>query len=676
MLVSVAQPRHFLLPQRLYVLDMIQNDGKFGVGRCPICSDLVTDANYYEQYENLERVLRLPSIQATCLDLLEHFVCAIFQKQILPVTVIAKIQDHTSYAADASKAALQPVREYSLPALPSAWKETVDGIFETHFENFETFSTRRIQSFESLHTLEPGKWLNDEVVAEYAHLLSNVYPNVHIANTFMLVRPEAKHSRFINEENYVDLLTSRAIIPIHLDYNHWTFACIWLESPTQLIIEYYDSNIRHESIDMLPRNLMTWIEKTFPPSINHRLWRYDNPQQENGYDCGVFMLMGMRMRAAGWHTLSQEEVDEIIPVARHRISAEIIAGHLNPTIDDLKTYKTGISTGEIGQGMFQGCTLEAPSTVCQMEVDGQGDILLDVVPPNLEQPAGSRSSQTPEIEMEDSFSAVQPASLEKQENLPAHEESKILPIVASKSRSKASSRNRQKKDDEIARLAGDSFAAEDALISNLKAATIACRARSSEDFKDLPLALLWTNARPDESIGQNVWHRRARLVFARQWATTDAKCPGGHRRARIEWMQKQLQLKGSVEQRDTEYKAARTFAKRCSFWLELMNRIPPSMRGCREVVLYANSEPTSSLERMSDSHREEYFRRILSRIEDPSTGVMENLEAASPLYEALLRNDLPGHRLPIESHFSAGQMSFEKMVSLDPVPTKLAIPPS
>jgi hypothetical protein len=477
---------------------------------------LVVDANYYEQYENLERVLRLPSIQATCLDLLEHFVCAIFQKQILPVTVIAKIQDHTSYAVGASGAALQPVREYSLPTLPSAWKDTVDRIFETHFENFENFSTRRIQSSESLHTLGPGQWLNDKVVAEYVHLLSNTYPNVHIANMFILERPEAKHSRFINEENYVHLLTSRAIIPIHLDNVHWTFVCIWLESPTELIIEYYDNNLQHESIDMLPRNLITWIKKTFPPSINHRLWRYANPQQDNGYDCGMFILMGMRMRAAGWHTLSQEEVDEMIPVARHRICAEIIAGHLNPTIDDLKTYKTGISTSEIGQGMFQGSTLEAPSTVCQMEVDGQGDILLDIVPPNLEQPAGSRSSQILEIEMEDSFSARQPASLEKQENSPVHEESKILPIVASKSRPKASSRIRQKRHNEIARLAGDSFAAEDTLISNLKAATVACRARSSENFKDLPLALLWTNARPDKSIGQNVWHRRARLVFARQ----------------------------------------------------------------------------------------------------------------------------------------------------------------
>jgi hypothetical protein len=143
----------------------------------------------------------------------------------------------------------------------------------------------------------------------------------------------------------------------------------------------------------------------------------------------------------------------------------------------------------------------------------------------------------------------------------------------------------------------------------------------------------------------------------------------------MEWMKKQLQLKGSVQQTDTEYRAARTFAKRCSFWLELMNRLPPSMRGYREVVLYANSEPTSSLERMSDSHREEYFRRVLSRIEDPSTGIMRNLEAASPLYEALLRNDLPRYRLPIESHFGTGQISFEKMVSLDPVPTKVAIPP-
>jgi hypothetical protein len=657
---------------------MIQNDGKFGVfgvGKFPICSDLVVDANYYEQYENLQRVLRLPSGQATCRDLLEHFVCAIFQKQILPVTAIAKIQDHTSYAVDASEAALQPVREYSLPTLPSAWKDAVDGIFETHFENFENFSTPRIQSSESMHTLGPGQWLNDEVIAEYIHLLSNVYPNVHIANTFMLERPEAKHSRFINEENYDHLLTSRAIIPIHLDNVHWTFACIWLESRTELIIEYYDSNVRHESIDMLPRNLMTWIKKTFPPSINHRLRRYDNPQQDNGYDCGVFVLIGMRMRAAGWHTLSQEEADEIIPAVRHRISAEIIAGHLDPTIDDLKTYKAGNSAGEIEHSMFQGSTLEVPSTACQMEVDSQGDIPLDPLPATPEGPTGSRSSQTPEIEMEDSFSAVQPASLERQEHMQMREESKIPSMVASKSRPKASSRTRQKRHEEIARLAGDSFAAEDALISNLKAATVACRARSSEDSKDLSLASLWTKTRPDESIGQNVWHRRDRLAFARQWVTTNAKGPGGHRRARMEWMKGQLQLKGSAEQVNNEYNSARMFAKRCSFWLELMNRIPPSMRGCREVVLYANSEPTSSLERMSDSHREDYFRRILSRIEDSSTSVMKNLEAASPLYEALLRNDLPEYTLPIESHWSTGHMSFEELVSLSPVPTKLAIPP-
>ncbi|KAF7877698.1 hypothetical protein EAF04_001369 [Stromatinia cepivora] len=48
----------------------------------------------------------------------------------------------------------------------------------------------------------------------------------------------------------------------------------------------------------------------------------------------------------GWCVFSQEEADKIMPEVRHRVFAEIIAGHLNPSLEDMKIYDSIVS-GEI-----------------------------------------------------------------------------------------------------------------------------------------------------------------------------------------------------------------------------------------------------------------------------------------------------------------------------------------
>ncbi|TGO90374.1 hypothetical protein BPOR_0067g00160 [Botrytis porri] len=231
--------------------------------------------------------------------------------------------------------------------LPQEWLRAAFDTFQDEFISFQRFTSGFITDPMNLQKLKYPAWLNDEILEEYCRLISTACSNAYITNSFALENPSIELKKFINRDNYLILLTGIAIIPINLNNVHWTFACVWLTSKTELLIEYYDSNIdSNPSWESLPSILQTWIQRTFPPTVERKMWEGRSPQQRNSSDCGLFVLMGIRMRAMGWRVFSQEEADKIMPEARHRVFAEIIAGHLNPSLEDMKIYDSIVS-GEI-----------------------------------------------------------------------------------------------------------------------------------------------------------------------------------------------------------------------------------------------------------------------------------------------------------------------------------------
>jgi hypothetical protein len=56
-----------------------------------------------------------------------------------------------------------------------------------------------------------------------------------------------------------------------------------------------------------------------------------NPKQNNHFDCGLFVLLGIRLLSARKEHLSQAQSNELIPRFKQRVLAKLLASTLNPT---------------------------------------------------------------------------------------------------------------------------------------------------------------------------------------------------------------------------------------------------------------------------------------------------------------------------------------------------------
>jgi Ulp1 family protease len=63
------------------------------------------------------------------------------------------------------------------------------------------------------------------------------------------------------------------------------------------------------------------------------------PEQKNGYDCGLFVLMGIRLISSGRRHLSQAQSDDIMPTFRQRVLAKLLALSLNPLSTQFEEFK-------------------------------------------------------------------------------------------------------------------------------------------------------------------------------------------------------------------------------------------------------------------------------------------------------------------------------------------------
>merc|ERR1712130_219689 len=153
-----------------------------------------------------------------------------------------------------------------------------------------------------LRTIAPGQWLNDKIMQSYLALIPRrseenpdlLYPRCHAFGThfYTLLSKSGKgydYSRVKSWTRKIDLFAKDVVIvPIHLQ-NHWTMAVI---RPQQRHIDYYDSmGGRFKGVELLKRYLQDeHMNKKGCPlegEITHT-YHSNIPQQQNGYDCGVF----------------------------------------------------------------------------------------------------------------------------------------------------------------------------------------------------------------------------------------------------------------------------------------------------------------------------------------------------------------------------------------------------
>ncbi|KAF9520526.1 hypothetical protein BS47DRAFT_1370365 [Hydnum rufescens UP504] len=193
---------------------------------------------------------------------------------------------------------------------------------------------------EDIQRLRPAQWLNDEVINFYGAMITERAArqgreqgdplDVHYFNTFFyekLVNPGYEKARLNKWSKKVDIFSKDVIlIPINLGNSHWTCACINVRRKR---IEYYDSlGTRREVVyqrlrEYLQRESLDKKKIDFEFEDWEDYFSEATPQQENAYDCGVFVCQFMEAISRG------EDAEEFafdqrnMPYIRRRMLWEI-----------------------------------------------------------------------------------------------------------------------------------------------------------------------------------------------------------------------------------------------------------------------------------------------------------------------------------------------------------------
>jgi Ulp1 family protease len=176
---------------------------------------------------------------------------------------------------------------------------------------------------DSIRTLKGNNWLDDGVINAYMSLLyseslerdQQLYFFAPCSTLFFEVLTSPKYEGDESTYNYkrvskwtkkIDLLSmDKIIVPIHVAGSHWTVACINIRDRQ---FEYYDSLIAlcgHKEygqyvLDRLCRYLEDEAKDKQQSTLHANRWRrfvYNEkeiPQQDNSYDCGVFVCLFAR----------------------------------------------------------------------------------------------------------------------------------------------------------------------------------------------------------------------------------------------------------------------------------------------------------------------------------------------------------------------------------------------
>eukprot|EP00941_MAST-03F_sp_MAST-3F-sp1_P003790 g3790.t1 len=236
--------------------------------------------------------------------------------------------------------------------------EKVSSVIQSHgspnevlVEKFKIPITRS-----DIKTLRPGAWLNDEVLNFYMEILQErnkqqlgkasgpegkMTPDCHFFLSYFFTKlvfgPTGYcYSNVRRWTRKVDLFKKDIIlVPINLHNSHWTWAAIF---PKKKRIHYYDSMSGNgrQYLKALFRYLKDEKEdkkKRFKdsPEFEEEGWTLSSescPQQQNGYDCGVFSAIGV-MHISNNEPLNYSQRN--MPFFRQHMVLSILNGVLSPS---------------------------------------------------------------------------------------------------------------------------------------------------------------------------------------------------------------------------------------------------------------------------------------------------------------------------------------------------------
>ena len=249
----------------------------------------------------------------------------------------------------------------SLPAAPTQCLESIHynsfNIDEVLISNSYAEITRR-----TISILDGQEWLNDQIINFYMHML------LHRDRTLSM---ETRQSWFgttfffaklleNGEYNYnavrrwtsrnIDIyLADKVLIPINVNNIHWTLLVFYMMSKE---LHYYDSQ-NGDGCKYLQYGLR-WLSDEYMDKkqtvLNFNEWRCFHkesgvPQQTNGYDCGVFVLMFAIAIAYNQPLTSFSQED--MPRYRFMIKQHILRGSLLDLQNNFVPYMNDLPIGDL-----------------------------------------------------------------------------------------------------------------------------------------------------------------------------------------------------------------------------------------------------------------------------------------------------------------------------------------
>ncbi|RZC80772.1 hypothetical protein C5167_043345 [Papaver somniferum] len=192
-----------------------------------------------------------------------------------------------------------------------------------------------------LQCLKPRGWLNDEVIDVYFELLKEreqrepkKFLKCHFFNTFFYKKlisardgcdfKAVRRWTTLKKIGYHLLECDKIFVPIHKNL-HWCLAVI---NKKDQKFQYFDSlkGIDYQVLEALARYYMDEVKDKSGKDINTASWTFecphDIPTQENGSDCGMFMIKYADFFSRGLSLcFSQKDM----PYFRERTAMEILS---------------------------------------------------------------------------------------------------------------------------------------------------------------------------------------------------------------------------------------------------------------------------------------------------------------------------------------------------------------
>ena len=337
-------------------------------------------------------------------------------------------------------------------------------------------------------------------------------------------------------------------------------------------------------------------------------WKFQSgksPRQRNDSDCGLFVLLGIRLLVSGTTHLSQTEADTLMPGFRKRVLAELLAGCLNPSRSQYLEY---LILDVEAQHRFKGA---APLVIDR----GTG--------------AGFAT---------DPITFESPTPPKHFEFVPS-----IRPSIPESDGSS------------YARSFGD----ETMMLHTLRKAVSAYRSGNR---------LLRINEMADRSF-KHLWyrvcHETTDCLFTRRYhrqMLCSLYLPILENPKEVEICRSNFELLGSKSSKE-EWKTFQSTVRKASIWRTLdficqEHQIPSPTALCACAV------STSAIERISIAEQEVFFNILQSRLKNRQDPLLSNLQAAAPLCRSIVERTVPVH-LIMDGYVDLSLMAFQAAVSIE-----------